>query len=274
MPATIHDVVISYPPVGPQTRQSLVDDLHALGVREGGVLLIHTSLRSLGWVCGGALTVVQALLDVLGPWGTLVVPSQTATNRDPSTWAPPPPQSWWPAIRENLPGFDVARTPSTAVGAITEQVRTWPGAVRSGHPQTSFAAIGARAAELMSVHRTDCHLGEDSPLAALAKADAATLLLGVGYDRATAFHLGEYRVPDPPRRTYSCAVLTPGGERRWLEYEDVVLDDHDFGRLGADFEHDTGLVTSGTVGAANCRLFPIADAAGYAQRWFVRNRGA
>jgi aminoglycoside 3-N-acetyltransferase len=272
-------VLINYSPPAPQTRApqtraSLAGDFEALGVRAGSTLLIHSSLRSLGWVSGGALAVVQALLDVLGPEGVLVVPSQTAGNRDPSSWQPPPPEQWWPAIRESLPGFDPARSPSIDVGVITEQVRTWPGAVRSGHPQSSFAAIGPRAAELMAGHRTECHLGEQSPLAALEAAGATTLLLGVGFDKATAFHLAEYRVPFAPRRTYACAVLDPDGERRWIEYEDATLNDHDFALLGADFERDSGVVTSGAVGSAWCRTFPIAEAVAYAEKWFIRKRGA
>jgi aminoglycoside 3-N-acetyltransferase len=267
-------VLIDHGSAGPRTRESLAADLRALGLTPGGVVLVHSSLRSLGYVSGGALAVVQALLDVLGPAGTLVVPSQTADNRDPSTWRPAPPERWWPRIRESLPGFDPARTPSVNVSVITEQVRTWPGAVRSTHPQTSFAAVGARAAELMSVHRTDCHLGEDSPLAALAAAGAATLLLGVGFAKATAFHLAEYRMPAPARRTYACAVLAPDGSRHWLEYEDVALDDSDFGRLGADFDHGTDAVTTGPVGAATCHFFPIADAVAYARSWFSRHRPA
>lgn len=265
-------MLIGYSGSVPQTRTSLAEDLRLLGIRAGEVLLVHSSLSSLGWVSGGALTVVQALLDVLGPDGTLVVPSQTAANRDPSTWTPPPPEGWWPAIRESLPGFDPVRTPSQHVGVIPEQVRTWPGAVRSTHPQTSFAAVGTQAVELMRVHRNECHLGEESPLAALAAAGAATLLLGVSFAKATAFHLAEYRLPAPPRRIYACAVLTPDGGRRWFEYEDVALDDRDFARLGADLEHDTGLVTAGEVGAAHCRLFPIADAVDYAGKWFLSNR--
>jgi aminoglycoside 3-N-acetyltransferase len=265
-------VLINYSPPAPQTRASLARDFEALGVRAGDILLIHSSLRSLGWVSGGALAVVQALLDVLGPEGVLVVPSQTTANRDPSSWQPAPPEHWWPAIRESLPGFDRTRTPSVNVGVITEQVRTWPGAVRSDHPQSSFAAIGPRAAELMEVHLTECHLGEQSPLAALEAAGAATLLLGVGFDKTTAFHLAEYRVPFAPRRGYACAVLDPEGERRWIEYEDVALDDRDFALLGADFERESGVVTSGPVGAARCRIFPIPEAVAYAEKWFIRKR--
>jgi aminoglycoside 3-N-acetyltransferase len=266
-------VLIDYTGPAPQTRESIAADLAALGVRAGRVLLVHSSLSSLGWVSGGALTVVHALLDVLGPDGTLVVPGQTADNRDPSTWTPPPPEAWWPAIRDSLPGFDPERSPSVRMGVIPEQVRTWPGAVRSGHPQTSFAAVGARAAELMIRHDTDCHYGEASPLAALDAVNAATLLLGVGLDKNTAFHLAEYRQPDPPRRRYVCAVRTPGGGRRWMEYEDVVLDDRDFADLGRDFERETDAVTAGRVGRAECRLFAIPDAVAYAGKWFTRNRG-
>src|SRR5258705_9644856 len=97
----------------PRTRASLADDLRALGIRPGSVLLAHGSMKSLGWVCGGTVAVVQALLDVLGEHGTLVVPTHTPDNSDPAGWLHPPvPESWWPIIREQTPGFDPALTPS------------------------------------------------------------------------------------------------------------------------------------------------------------------
>ena len=62
-------------PTGPlSTRQSLADELRRLGLKPGDVLLVHSSLSSLGWVCGGAEAVVLALLDVLSNDGTLIVP--------------------------------------------------------------------------------------------------------------------------------------------------------------------------------------------------------
>jgi aminoglycoside 3-N-acetyltransferase len=257
----------------PNTRATLAADLAGSGLLAGDTVLVHSSLRAVGRVCGGAMAVVQALLDVLGPEGTLVVPAMTAGNRDPSTWDPPVPESRWRVIRDTLPGYDPATTPSEGVGVVAEQVRTWPGAARSGHPQSSFAAVGAHAATLMADHRLDCHLGEASPLAKLAAGGARVLLLGVGYHRVTAFHLAEYRQPDPPYREYACAVATPDG-RRWLAYRDVGLDDSDFGRLGEDFERDTGVVRHGRVGSAPTRLFPVATAVDYAQWWIAANRPA
>ncbi|HEX2418260.1 MAG TPA: AAC(3) family N-acetyltransferase [Micromonosporaceae bacterium] len=247
-------------------------DLRGLGVSEGVTLLVHSSLRSLGWVSGGATNVVHALLDVLGPAGTLVVPTHTANNRDPSRWTDPAiPEAWWPVVRENMPGFDPFRTPSFGVGIIPERVRTWPGAARSGHPQTSFAALGSRAEWIVERHDLESQLGERSPLGRLEQAGAWILLLGVGFDRCTAFHLAEYRMPEPATRENACVVVTPAG-RRWVTYTGIILGDGDFIDLGDDFEALTGLVRGGRVGQAKCRVLPLREAVAFAERWFQSHR--
>ncbi|GAB3715100.1 AAC(3) family N-acetyltransferase [Nocardiopsis oceani] len=257
---------------GPRTRSSLVQDLARLGVRPGDTLLVHTSLSSLGWVCGATETVVHSLLDTVGEAGTLVVPTQTMDNSDPSSWGNPPvPESWWATIRTHAPAFDPHTTPSAHMGRIPEAVRTWPRAVRSTHPQTSFAALGADAAPLMAPHPLESALGERSPLARLEEIDARVLLLGTGYDSCTAFHLAEYRVPDPPTERSSCAIRTPERERAWVTYSGTALDESDFPALGSAFEA-TGAVTAGAVGAATARLFSLPDAVAFAVSWMTAHR--
>jgi aminoglycoside 3-N-acetyltransferase len=260
----------------PRTGQGLAEDLRRLGIHRGDTLLVHSSLRSLGFVVGGAVSVVQALLDVLGPDGTLVVPAFTADNTDPSRWGitrkkPVPPQ-WWQTIREHLPAFDPDLTPSCNIGAIAETTRVWPGAVRSAHPQTSFAAVGARAAEITRGHPVDCLLGMASPLGRLLEAEARILLLGVGYDCCTAFHLAEYRRADPPHREYSTVVMSGNG-RTWLHYRDVALTDADFGQLGTALEDARPeVVHRGRVGDAESRLLPVTAAVAFAGRWMDAHR--
>lgn len=256
----------------PHTRESLARDLAELGLAPRQTVLLHSSLRRLGWVCGGASAVVSALLDVLGTGGTLVVPTQTNDNSEPSRWSyPPVPESWWQIIRDQMPGFDPAITPSKDMGAIAEQTRTWPGAVRSAHPQTSFAAVGARASDVVATHALDCRLGSASPLGTLAEMDAVVLLLGVAYDSCTCFHLAEYRVPNPPLESTGAAVLSTTGSRRWVTGTDVATDDDDFVAIGEDLEA-TGAVRLGTVGSSLSRLFSLPQAVAHATTWMEAHR--
>lgn len=244
--------------------------LRELGVRPGETLLVHSSLSSLGWVCGGPVAVVRALLDALAPGGTLVVPTQTGDLSDPALWANPAvPEEWWTTIRTAMPPYDPLVTPSRGVGVLPETVRTWPGALRSAHPQTSFAALGPRAAEIVGDHAPDCRLGERSPLARLEALGARVLLLGAGYATCTAFHLAEYRVPSPLVR-----VGRPGPVG-WETVTEVSISSERFDELGHDFERDRPAgrpVVRGRIGAAEARLFPVADAVAYAERWLALHR--
>ena len=255
----------------PRTRASIAADLRALGLRTGSVLLVHGSVAALGWVAGGPVAVVQGLLDALGPEGTLVVPTHTPENSDPAKWRNPPvPQDWWATIREAMPGFDPAVTPSRFMGAVAETVRTWPGARRSDHPVTSFAAYGPRADSIVAEHRLDDGLGDSSPLGRVYEADGDVLLLGVGHGSNTSLHLAEYRVTDPPRARFGGAVLGTGG-REWTWWDDVDVDEDDFERLGVDLDA-TGVVTIGQVGSARCRLMRQRAAVDFAVWWFAAHR--
>jgi len=258
----------------PVTGLRLVDDLRGLGVADGDTLLVHGSLRALGWVDGGARAVAGALREAAGVPGNVVVPAVTEQNSKTSrahlariaSMSPREVLAYragMPAFREDMP---------SGMGAIAEAVRTTRGAVRSGHPQSSFAAVGPAAGYLMDDHRTDCHYGEDSPLAKLYKMDARVLLLGVGYRACTAFHLAEYRyTPSPPVRAYECVVTGADGQRCWVCYDDVVLDDHEFDVIGQSFEKAAG-INRGDVGNAECRLMSLRDAVDFAVQWMSENR--
>ncbi|MFI6265644.1 aminoglycoside N(3)-acetyltransferase [Micromonospora sp. NPDC051006] len=256
----------------PYTAQSLAVDLRALGVAPGDVLLLHASHRSLGFVVGGPQAVVLALLDVLGPDGTLVVPTHTPDNTDPADWRNPPvPEAWWPIIREQMPAFDPARTPSRWMGRLAETVRTWPGALRSDHPQVSFAALGRRGPEIVRGHRLDDGLGEESPLGAVNRLDGRVLLLGCGHDSNTSLHLAERRQPSPPMAPTGSAVRSPDGTSRWATWVEMATDEGDFERLGADFEAADG-ASVGRVGAAPARLMRQRALVDFATAWLAANR--
>jgi aminoglycoside 3-N-acetyltransferase len=158
----------------------LVEQLQRLGVREGGVLLVHASLRSLGRVEGGAETVIQALLAAVGPRGTLLLPAlsyQTVTAANPN--------------------FDVRQTPS-CVGALTEYFRRRAGTLRSIHPTHSVCGVGLRTGELLRGHEEDTTpCGPHSPFHKLPRYDGQILFLGCGLRPNTSMHAVE-EVVQPP----------------------------------------------------------------------------
>lgn len=252
------------------TTSELAAFLRQLGITPGSALLVHSSLGGSGLA---PVVVRRALQDVLGPGGTLVVPAFTPENSDTSVAYIERTAHMTPAEREAdraaMEPYDPLRTPCPAMGAFAEHVRSAPGAHRSAHPQTSFAAVGRRAAPLMDGHDLRCHLGERSPLAKLYAERAQVLLLRTGFGECSSFHLAEYRAwPDPPLRTYRCvAGRTPGS---WIAYQDVVLDDSDFAAIGSRLPED--LVTRRVLHGRSVSLLALRDAVDHACREMVKHR--
>jgi aminoglycoside 3-N-acetyltransferase len=273
------------------SRQDLVGALRALGVRVDQTLLVHASLGSLGWVDGGAATVVAALRAAVGAAGNVVVFTGTEENSNTSRSHLRRIAGLTPEqvaqFRNRMPAFDRERTPAGS-GRIAEELRTTQGAIRSSHPQCSFAALGPRAADLMNAHELNCHHGLRSPLgrmyalAADGELDAAILMLGVGYHACTALHLAEYLYPRrqhtarqhsryPSARTYSC-VTTVSGRRSWTVYRDAVLDDSDFDKIGEYLDKEI-VAHQGYVGEAVSRLMPFRAVVDRATQWMLEHRG-
>ncbi|KAJ4152765.1 hypothetical protein LMH87_009285 [Akanthomyces muscarius] len=254
------------------TRASLATELR-LVLCAGDTVLVHSSLSKVGWVCGGAEALVRALLDVVRDSGTLVVPMHTSENSDPTEWcAPPVPESWWPTIRGSMLAFDPAQSRTRQMGVVPETVRGWPGMRRSVHPQTSFAAVGSRAAAITSGHALDSMMGDESPLARLEEVvGAKVMLIGVSWDRCTAFHLAESRLASTPRKANSFAAIVDGN-RQWVTVEDMEADSDDFEGLSAVFEAQTGAVTRFMIRAAEIRVFLMSEALEFAEKWLLKHR--
>ena len=258
----------------PVTVSSLIDDLRDLGIEAGDTLLVHSSMSSLGWVAGGPPAVVDALQAVLTDAGTLVMPTHSSQYTDPAAWeAPPVPDDWVDQVRESRPPFRPDVTPTRGMGAIPECFRNYPETIRSRHPAFSFAAWGAGAEAVVADHGLDDSHGEDSPLARVYDRNGDVLLLGVGHDSNTSFHLAEYRAEFPKETTVSSAPIVEDGRRVDVELEDIETSTHDFEELGAAFERRVGL-TEGTVGAATAKLGSQRALVDFAVQWFETNRGS
>ncbi len=258
----------------PATVATLKADLANLGVRPGMVVLVHSSLSALGWICGGAVAVIQALQETLTPEGTLVMPSFTMGLTDPQDWQHPPvPEAWKDTIRADTPAFDPQRTPTREMGRIAETFRTWPDVVRSHHPHVSFSAWGAEAKRIIDGHSLEYGLGEGSPLARIYDLKGWVLLLGVGFANNTSLHLAEHRAAFPGKiEEVNGAPMNVDGQRRWIAIRDLVTDCDDFPTIGTQFMDDMEGVRTDTVGAGRALLMPQRPIVDYAVRWMETHR--
>lgn len=156
------------------SKADIVRGLRALGLREGDVVLVHSSLRSFGYVEDGANAVIHALLETVGEDGTVMVPTLT-----------------WSTVNAEQPVFDVQRTPSV-VGWVTEVFRHRPEAIRSLHPTHSVAAIGAKVRYMTEGHERDATpCSRTSPYGKLVQEGGYILFLGMGLECNTTFHAME-----------------------------------------------------------------------------------
>lgn len=255
----------------PFSRDLLAAHLRDLGVAPGMALLVHSAMSKIGFVPGGPVTVIQALLDVLTPAGTLVMTAFSGDYSDPGLWQNPPvPAEWVEPVRQQMPAYDPALTPTRGLGRIPELFRTWPGACRSRHPHTSFAAWGQQAEAIVAGHELDFGLGEGSPLARLYDRDGHVLLLGVGYGNNTSFHLAEVRAGVVAVIRQGAPVME-NGRRRWRWFQEYGYDDEDFPEIGRALETERP-VRRGQVGLADSRLFSQRTAVDFAEMWLPKIR--
>ena len=174
------------------SKEDIKAGLKRLGLKKGDIAGVHSSLRSFGYVDGGADAVIDALLETFGKEGTIVMPTHSANlSKDQRT----PEEialgvSW---LLKILP-YDPEKTRVTT-GIIPETFRKRHGVIRSRHPDQSIAAKGPKAKEITGA-------GDGRSLAGwkvLCELDGYILLIGVGLERCTAMHLAEKHVQFPER---------------------------------------------------------------------------
>lgn len=169
-----------------------------------------------------------------------------------------------------MPAYDPAKTPTRGMGRIPELFRSWAGVVRSSHPQTSFSACGTNTKNLLEPHALTPMFGEQSPIAALVRAEGKILLLGVGYDSCTALHYSEILAKVLPEKSTGCAVIE-NGQRMFKKYLDYDYDSDDFAALGEAYEA-SHKVAKTTLGNATLRLIDAASLVAFGTYWLKENR--
>ena len=240
----------------PITKNEIVNALHSVDLTKGHTVMVHTALSKMGYVCGGAQTVIEALIEVVGEDGTIMMPTQSWKNLDPEDgvhWTVP--EEYWQIIRDNWPAYDKRITPTNTMGAVAEAFRQWPGTLRSDHPARSVAAWGKHAEYLK-----------------LYELDGEVLLIGVGYDKNTSLHLADVRADYPGKHnSIEHSAIMESDKRVWKEYETLFVDGEDFDRIGEAFEQSNA-VNKAMIGNAELRLMNQKRLVDFAVDWIQKYR--
>jgi aminoglycoside 3-N-acetyltransferase len=244
--------------------------------------MVHCRMSALGHVVGGAETVVRALLDALGPGGTIM--AYTGWQDEPPEELDSLDEEDRRAYLEEHPAYD----PRVALsrrdhGRVPEALRTWPGAHHSGHPEAGVAALGPLAEAITASHPYDDAYGAGTPYARLVELGGQVALLGSPLDSVTLVHhaegvseaLGKRRV------SYRYPVFEDG-ERVWRTFSDIdtsegalpyerVLGEEDYIGHIARSALAVEAGRSGAVGAATAYVFEARGLVEHAVGWIERN---
>ncbi|MDA0744952.1 MAG: aminoglycoside 3-N-acetyltransferase [bacterium] len=261
------------------TRSGLTSDLKKLGLAPGETVMFHVSVKKIGWIVGGPDTVIHALLDALGPEGTLMMYIKSEDPLDNF--------DAWPADRkqaylDECPPFDSNRSRAHRKWSVlTEYIRTWPGAHCSNHPEARIAALGAKAKWITSEHPLQYGYGLGSPLAKLYETGGKVLLLGAPLKALTILHHAEHiaEVPNKKIERFTWPMLV-SGKRQWVEIEQFDTSDGivDWPK-GDYFTQITGEYLNlqkysiGKVGAAESYLFDARHLTDFAVSWMEKKFG-
>jgi len=255
------------------TRSELAGQFAELGLEPGDAVLVHAGLRSVGPILGGPDSLIDALLETVGPSGTILgYCDWDYDDRDlPDA-----------SLRGEVPPFDPARSRATRDnGAFPELLRTRPGARRSGNPGASCAALGGRAEWFTADHALDYGYGPQSPFGRLVAADGKTLMLGAPLDTMTLLHHAEHLadIPGKRMRRYEAPMLVDGATV-WRQFEEFDTSDPVVEGLADDYFATiveaflaTGKGRRGTIGAAPSVLVEAKPIVAFAVAWLEQRFG-
>ena len=175
------------------TIEDIKRELKHIGIQNGDVLEVHASLKSIGYVLGGANALLDAILDTLGFEGTLVMSAQSSGNSEPAYFQNPPIDvSLYSKVRESIPSFKGKYDDLDGMGLLATALQKRPSVYFSNHPQVSMMAHGKHAKWITQSHPLNDMFGLKSPLAKMVELKTKVILIGVDFDRCTGMHLGEY----------------------------------------------------------------------------------
>ncbi|MDO1446900.1 aminoglycoside 3-N-acetyltransferase [Rhodocytophaga aerolata] len=265
-------------PDRPVTKSQLKAYFSKLGITPGQTVMLHISVKSIGWLVGGPEIIIRALLELLDQEGTLMM--YIGWEDSPYTM-----EGWSPEMKSAYLRECTPYDPETARAVVdwsilAELFRKWPGARRSMHPDGSFAAVGKHAAFLTKDHSLKYGYGIHSPLAKLIALQGYVALIGAPLTTVTLLHHAEDRAAIPAKKIvrYSMPMLGSNGLTEWVGIEEFDTSEGVVDGYKGDYFLDLmnqylleNQITPHKVGNATSYLFNATRLNSYAVHWMEQH---
>ncbi len=244
--------------------------LRNIGIQNGDVLEVHASMKSIGFILGGANALLDAILETIGFEGTLVMSAHSAENSEPAYFENPPVDVLlFNKIRDNTPSFKGKYDDLSGMGQLAIALQKRPSVYFSNHPQVSMMAHGKHAKWITQSHPLNDMFGLKSPIAKMVELKTKVILIGVEYNSCTGMHLGEYLSQKRPIIIQGSRMIT-GSKEEWVKFLSHDFDSSDFNQVGRKMELDNRVNLS-LLGNSVIKCFDLEYAVRSTQRYFEEN---
>lgn len=252
------------------SKQEIVEQLTQLGLASDMTVEVHSKFSSAGFIIGGPAVFNDALLQVVGENGNIVMPCQDYYNTEPLFWENPPvSMNLTDKIRENTPGYDIYTSGHRLMGVLVDDIRSRKNAYHSYHPNCGFVSIGKDSKYLMSNQPLSFPLGMKSPIGKMYQMDNSyTLLIGVDYDNCTSWHLAEH-MSMVRGIILQGGCIKKAGKDIWKKYLDYDLNSDEFIEIGRQYEK-SAQVKIAKVANSVCRFFKMKEAIDFAYEYLKK----
>ncbi|MGN1343135.1 MAG: aminoglycoside N(3)-acetyltransferase [Traorella sp.] len=234
------------------TKEDFKAAMQRLGVKKGMLLYVSASLDEFPCVIGGAQAIIEALMDIVGYDGTIVMPSFTYYLCDPIEMKDVPRDRVQEARRNSL-AFDKRLSIPKDSGEVSIQFMRNEAVLRSNHPMVSFLAWGKYAKLIVEKHPLHFGMNHLSPLGKIKEYNGYVITIGNEYQDCEIFHVAQYMTMKCPIRIYSCPI-DRSGSTSWIQILDLELNHDSYNKIGEIME-ERQLVKTTYIGSSTCRMF-------------------
>lgn len=237
-------------------KKELIEHFKDMGICNGMTIEVVGSIENMGFIAGGAQTVVDALIETVGYNGTILMPFHCVGNTEPSTWINPiiSPELV-SEIREKIPSFSPKESEILYQGSLVDNLRRRDGIVVSYHPNRAYVAWGRYSKLLCNSQSLNFAYSYNSPANKLNELKGYVLLLGVDYDQSSSLLFAQY-INELAPIGLNCAMIDDHGKNIYTKLLDIDFDINISLRAGRILERNN-LVTIKKIGNGVCKLFPF-----------------